>query len=218
MSQFTDILSGDDGVYSLTGRPDLVSESKLAVRQATLAAHRCDFFRKDLVEQLITPGLGNPQSNYSLDLSSFFLRWRAFAYIRPYNSVTQSVSNIMIGPNQFIAPDSILDPYNVEWANVAYVAGNNVNIKLEAAYDSFLTGHYVNPVLLPEGNYNSWIAAEQPAVIVLDASMRVLSAIGYDSAAAQLKELLYGKGGDAHNVVGGEYMLLKQNALEAGGR
>jgi hypothetical protein len=32
-------------VYELTGRPDLVAETTLAVKNATLKAHHLDFFR-----------------------------------------------------------------------------------------------------------------------------------------------------------------------------
>lgn len=215
MSLFDDMLSGSDGVYTITNRSDLVAESKLAIRQATLAAHRSDYFPRDLIELLITPGSA---SIFQLDIPSYFANWRAFKYLRPYDTVGASLSGILIGAAEFLAPDAILDEYLAEKVNVAYVAGNNLNVRLEAAYDALVVGYYANPVLSPEASYESWIAREQPAVVVLDAAARVLTAIGYEEAAARLKIMLYGVGGSAANPTGGEYLLLKQSALEGVGR
>ena len=39
-------------VYSLTTRPDLVAESTVAVRKATLKAHLSDYFFRDLTTQI----------------------------------------------------------------------------------------------------------------------------------------------------------------------
>lgn len=216
MSLFTDLL---EQVTTITNRPDLDLDTRLALRQATLAAHRCDKFHRDIRELALTVGLpSDGTANYQLDIPSYFPNWRAFAYIRPYNSITGSTSRIVIGPDQFIAPDGILDPYSDERVNIAYVAGSNVNIKLEAAYDSFLVGYYQNPILTPDDSYASWIAEEQPSLVVLDASRKILESIGYEDAAARLKVMLFGPNGDYHNVIGGEYGILKASSLEAGGR
>jgi len=36
-----------DDVYILTNRPELVAETRLAVKKATLKLHQLDFFAKD---------------------------------------------------------------------------------------------------------------------------------------------------------------------------
>lgn len=216
MSLFTDLLSGSDSVYTLTNRPDLVAESKLAIRQATLAAHRCEKFRKDIAEIYLPL---TSSSSFQLDIPSYFPRWRQFAYIRPYNSVSQSPADFVLGGNEEVAPDGIIDEYGTVKTNVWYVAGTNLNIRLGAAYDSFLIGYYSNPLLLPEDSYESWIAREHPSVIVIDAARRVLESIGYQEAAARLAILLYGPPpGNAKNPTGGEYGLLITSNLEAFGR
>ena len=51
MTVFSDLLSD---VYAVTNRPDLVADTKLAVRTATLKAHRSDFYPKDLFETGLT--------------------------------------------------------------------------------------------------------------------------------------------------------------------
>lgn len=216
MSLFTDIVAD---VYTITSRSDLVVDTALAVRQATLAAHRSDKYIRDIQEGFLP--IGKPtdgSANYQIDIPSYFPNWRAFAYLRPYDSVTQSKSRIVLGPDSFIASDGILDPYSDDKVNVAYVAGSNLNVLLEAAYDSFLYGYYKNPTLSPDDNYESWIAREQPAIITIDAARKILESVGYEDAAKRLKDILFGVGGDYHNVVGGEYGILKASSLEAGGR
>src|SRR5689334_18190626 len=115
MSQFSDIVND---VYTITNRSDLVAETALAVRQATLAAHRSDFYRKDILDSLI--GFTSA-SVLQIDIPSTFPNWRAFAYIRPYDTVSQSPSSIIIARDSFLKPDAILDEYLTEKTNVAYV-------------------------------------------------------------------------------------------------
>jgi hypothetical protein len=213
MSLFSDIV---DQVYTVTNRLDLVAETALAVRQATLAAHRSEMFVRDLQELLVGPLTA--ASVFQLDIATYFPNWRAFAYLRPYTFASASPSGIIIGPNEFIAPDGIFDEYLAEKTNVAYVAGSNINIRLEGNYDSFICGYYQNVVTLPVASYDSWIARDASDIIVIDAAYRVLQSIGWDEAAARLKVLLFGPNGDYHNVVGGLYATLKTSFLIGAGR
>lgn len=217
MSLFSDILAGADGVYTVTNRPDLVVETKLAIRQATLAAHRCEKWKKDM-DEIFLPLTS--ASSFQLDTSVYLPSFKQIAYIRPYDSVSQSPANFILAGENEVAPDAIFDEYGAEKVNTWYIAGTSLNIRLQAAYNSFLIGYYKNPVLLPEGAYESWIAREQPAVIVIDAARRVLEMIGYQEAAARLKIMLFGEmpGSSASNPSGGEYMLLKQSNVEGFGR
>jgi len=213
MSLFSDIVSGSEGVYTLTNRPDLVAETALAVRQATLAAHRSDYFRRDIQELLISPGSANL---FQLSISSLFANWRNFAYIRPYDSVGAAPASFFL---ESMKPDAILDDYLIEKTNVYYVAGDNLNIRLGANYDSFLVGYYSNPVLTPDASYESWIARQQPALIVIDAAKRIFETIGYIEAANKLSVLLYGPPpGTAQMPTGGEYLSLKMSEVEDQGR
>lgn len=217
MALFDDLVSGSDGVYTITNRPDLVAETKLAVRQATLAAHRSELYPRDRKEVALPL---TSSMLFQLDIPSYFPNWRKFDWIRPYTVLTGSPSPILITDNEFLTPGAVLDEYLVEKVNVAYVAGTNLNVKLQTAYDGLLVGYYQNPVLSPEASYESWIAREHPAVIVLDAAMRVLDAIGYNDAARRLEVLLLGStaGSTRAFPLGGEYLLLKQSALESAGR
>lgn len=205
MSQFSDLVAD---VYTITNRPDLVAETALAVRQATRAAHRSDYYPKDLVETLVV--LGSAQSLVQLDMTQF-ARWRSFRYIRPYDTTSQSAAKFFL---ENLAADAIFDEYLNEKVNVYYVGGTNCNIKLGAAYSGFLVGYYADPLLVPDAAFNSWVVNDQPALIVIDAAQRLLASIGYDEAAQRLRALVYGPNGSPLNVTGGEYAILKTNALE----
>jgi len=69
-------------VYILTNRPDLVAETELAVKKATLKLHHVDFFKKDLFETGIT---WNPVAYIqSLEYKNIHPRWRKLDYLRKY--------------------------------------------------------------------------------------------------------------------------------------
>jgi hypothetical protein len=206
MSLFTDTV---DQVYTLTNRPDLVGETALAVRQATLSAHRSDYYPRDLTELSIAV---TPLAIFQLDIPTYFPNWRNFSYIRPYDLATLSASSFLLSP---LAPDAIFDEYLVEKVNVYYVGGNNLNIKLAAASGGFLVGYYRNPVLTPDASYESWVAREHPAIIILDAAIKVFGMIGYEEAAGRLRRLLYEPGLDG---APSEFNRFRGAALEYNGR
>lgn len=209
MSLFSDTVAD---VYTVTNRADLVAETALAVRQATLSMHRSDFYKRDMAEIQLTL---TPSSIFQLDIPTYFPQWRNFAYIRPFDTTSMSFSSIMIAGDSFLKPDAIFDEYLIEKKNVAYVAGTNLNIKLEADYGGFAVGYYKNPILTPEASYDSWIATDHSAVIILDASIRVLGMIGYEEAAARLRRLLYDPGPEG---APSEFNRFRAAALEDMGR
>jgi hypothetical protein len=206
MSLFSDTV---DKVYTFTNRSDLVAETALAVRQATLSAHRSDFYPRDLTEIQLTL---TPDSIFQLDIPTYFPSWRNFAYIRPYDTTSQTPAPFLLS---FLAPDAIFDEYLVEKVNVAYVAGTNLNIKLQGDYGGFLVGYYKNPVLSPDSSYDSWIASDHDAIIVLDAAIKIFGMIGYEEAAARLRRLLYDPGPEG---APSEFNRFRAAALEAAGR
>ena len=48
-------------VYTITNRPDLFTETKLAVKAATLKMHQSDYYYRDLLEQ----GIAFDTSDYT---------------------------------------------------------------------------------------------------------------------------------------------------------
>ena len=177
-------------VYILTVRPDLVGETTLAIQQATLQLHRQDYYSKDLFET----GISFPTSDYtqSLNYRQLIPTWRALKYLRKYQT-DQSYSQWPIwdlpltplpAPGyeiKVIEIEKVLDDYKQERYDVAYLAGEVIQIKSSTQEQYYLLGCYVNPVITPDVNYNSWIALDHPYAIVYKAASIVAGIIGNDA-------------------------------------
>lgn len=193
MATFTELLSD---VYVLTNRPDLVAETKLAVKAATLKAHQSDFYPKDLFEVAIEwPA---PAYIQSLEYRTLIPRWRAFKYLRKYQDGV---------PGTFISlltPEQTLDRYNVNREDVCYLAGEVIEIRSSTQDTHHILGCYINPIL-DEGTFTSWIAVDHPYAIVYEAARSVYKAIGWDEQAQSMRQ-----------EVAEQYMLLKQEVVGYG--
>jgi hypothetical protein len=167
-------------VYILTNRPDLVEESKLAIRAATLRAHGCDFFPKDLYETGIT--WSTPAYIQSLEYRTLIPRWRAFKYLRKYDAT----SELPMGFFDYIPPELVLDSYHIQRENVCYLAGESLEIRSDTQDSYMLLGCYIHPIIV-EGSYSSWIALDNPYAIIFQAAAKVLNAIGFDEQAQRFE-------------------------------
>lgn len=187
----TSLASLTADVISLTNRPDLVGETSLAIRAATLKAHHSDYFYKDLFETGIQFDFSLAQQ--SLEYKTVIPRWRAAAYLRPYDaSVSPGVPKKEL---TLITPDNIFDSYAVTKEDVFYVAGLELQIRTLAAWQYFLLGCYVNPDVTATG-YNSWIADEHPFAIVYEAAAIVFKSIGYDEMNAAYRQMVMDEYGE----------------------
>ena len=194
---FTELL---DEVYDLTNRPDLVSVTKLAVRAATLKAHKTDFYSRDIHE--VGVEFSSSEFIQSLDLPSFISNYRAMKYIRRMDDVAATAaSDAEGGFIEIITPDEVLDAYGVNRTDIAYVAGRMLAIRSSVEFNTMMLGCYVLPIVR-EGAYSSWVADLYPSAIVTEASRRVFKTIGQDDQSATYKDLVIE-----------EYILLKMSAL-----
>lgn len=190
-------------VYTLTNRPDLVGETALAVRNATLKAHNSDFFYKDLFETGVV--FDYSQAQQSLEYKTLIPRWRALKYVRKFLGGDTPDTGC---PGEFlevVTPDALLDGYNINKNNVCYVAGVELQIRSSEAQQYFLVGCYAYPDVTTD-NYDSWIAQEQPMAIVYEAAATVFKTIGYDEQNAVYRDL-----------VATEYQQLKITNIQAVG-
>lgn len=174
-------------VYTLTNRPDMVQQTKLALRAATLKMHSVDFFNNDI----FTTKVVFPDTNYVQQLdTSMFQRYRAAAFARLWDdSLSAAQLNIFalsaqqMQDNQynyffkFISPEEIFDNYRTLRYNVAYAAGNVVNFRARVGFNCLMYGFYALPDVA-EGSYSSWIADKQPYAIIYDATSRILQTVG----------------------------------------
>jgi len=178
MASFTDLLSD---VYTLTNRPDLVNETKLAVKAATLKAHQSDFYYKDLYET----GVSFSSAAYvqGLEYRTILPRFRSLKYIRK-TDVTGTPGKFL----SVVTPAMVLDVYGSQREDICYAAGELIQIKSSTELQYILFGCYLNPDVA-ESTYSSWVAIDHPYYIVYEAAITIYKAIGQDEQAAVYKKL-----------------------------
>lgn len=160
-----------NNVYTLTNRNDLVNETLLAVQQATLLAHRAEYYPRDLYE---TP-IKFSSADYLQQMErSTISNFRKIKYLRKYDSVNDA-------PGMFLEPvelESVFDKkYMRDKTDIFYLAGAAYQIKSSTAEQYFLLGAYVYPDVTATG-YSSWIGEEYPFLVVYTAAANVCGIIG----------------------------------------
>jgi len=173
VATFTELVTD---VTTLTNRPDLLAETKLAVKAATLKLHQSDYFYKDLYET----GISFSESAFAqqLEYRTLLPKFRALKYLRKVDA-SGNVGDFF----QVLTPSEILDVYGHERINVCYAAGELIQIKSSTSIQYALLGCYLNPDITETG-FNSWIALDHEYAIVYEAAVTVFKTIGYDEQSA----------------------------------
>ena len=158
-------------VYDLTKRPDLVAETAIGVKTATLQLHSSDFYSKDLYET----GISFTTSDYlqTLDYKLLLPRWRQIKYLRKYDAVGLTAGK-KLDP---IVIEKVLDGYKIERTDVFYLAGSVYQIKCSTQEQYFLLGAYLFPDVNPT-TFTSWIADEYPYAVAFKAASIALKMVG----------------------------------------
>lgn len=186
-------------VYGITNRPDLVSETKSAIKAATLKMHQIEYWDRDLFEtgaQFI-----GPEFIQNFYFSNLIPRWRAVKYFRKVDPI----SYVPMGEFNIITPDSALDAYGFEREEVAYLAGNYFQLRSRVKFQYIILGCYLNPDVTDAG-YSSWIAQLHPYAIIFEACRVVFKNIGLDA-----EEVAY------RNLVAEQVVALTTSNLQAKG-
>ena len=172
-------------VMSLTNRPDLIAETNLAVRAATLKAHQYDDWIKDLFEG----SLAFSTSDYyqTLDYKTVVPLWRKPRYFRKYDySVPPGTPGDFF---TYIVPEKVIDEFGAGRLDIFYVAGSALQIRSSTLFQYALFGCYVNPDVT-EAAYSSWIADDHPFAIVYEAAAVIFKTIGFDEQAVMFREMV----------------------------
>ena len=180
MATFAELVAD---VYTLTNRPDLVAETALAVKAATLKMHQTDFYPKDLTETGIA--WASPDYYQSLEYRTLFPRWRAYKFLRKYDA-SASLPGEMFS---LLTPEQIFDSYGVEKTDICYLAGEMIEIKSSTIDTNMLIGYYQNPIVAETG-FNSWVALDHPYAIVYEAARMVFKQVGFDEQASQMNQIV----------------------------
>lgn len=191
-------------VYTETNRPDYVDETLQAIFASTIKMHGLEFFYKDIVPAQII--FDNPGYIQTLD-TTVLPFYRAMAYLRkdapaiyanyelnptPMPPLFQDPTGMLISSGvarkiiRPIAPDDILDEFDVEKTDVMYQAGRVVMIRSSTSLQYCLGAWYAWPncdVANKGAAYSSWIAEENPYAIVFDAASAILQKTGMTDAA-----------------------------------
>jgi hypothetical protein len=157
-------------VFTITGRPDLLAETQLAVRRATLFLHGFDTWFRDFNEKRID--FAASSYTFSISLRDNFTNFRKFRYIKPFDPATGIPTADIIHCNA----DDLWDEFKRAKKDIYYIAGDNVNIRTSCAQTNFIAGYYQLPNV--QDAYYSWIADIYPYAIVEDAAGRILQMIG----------------------------------------
>lgn len=163
-------------VYSLTNRPDMVNETNLAIRSATLKAHQREFYFRDLFESGIQ--FSSAEFIQSFEPKTVFPLFRSIKYLRKYDSIGQTPGILL----NRITPDQVFDDYGIDYVNVYYSAGAEIQIKMNTQEQFMLFGGYSNPNVTID-MYSSWIADDYPFAIIYSAVAQVFKMLGSDTQA-----------------------------------
>ena len=170
-SDLYDAMTAD--VITLTNRPDLVAETALAVRTATLSIHTRAAFPRDVQTELVK--LTNSVYLVALDAQVLLPRLRGLSTVRACDVSYVPLEQPRI---EIVELGDIYDPeYHTLKNNIAYLAGTAVNIRCSVPSYGFLI-EYLGLPLMRREQYNSWIAQLAPESIVYMAAATVLSTNG----------------------------------------
>lgn len=174
MSDFTAM---QNLVYSITNRPDLISQTTRAIKKATLKFHQADFWPRDLIElpsQAVTPV--SSDYRYALDITAApFIRFRALEYAR----VPSTDPTLKLRTFDRLNASDILDSYGIEKSDYWYLAGNTISIRSYTALTNVALGYYQFPDT-NELTYTSWIADTFPDAIAEEAASAIFKQTGKD--------------------------------------
>ena len=194
-----------DDVYVLTNRPDLVNETRVALRKAIMKVHGADTFKRDLVIQRLQmslfPALDPNQHRWTIPLSEFprFRRPKALHYPLDRNfpilppAPLIDWGGITTRTREFteVASDNLFDSYRSEVLNYFFIAGSTLNIKATFGVD-YLDLHYYQYPLVPSNTSDqvlSWICDQFPDCVIEEAAGTVFKMIGKDEEHARYQTL-----------------------------
>lgn len=179
MATFAELVAD---VKLITNRPDLDSETKHAVKIATLKAHHSDFYPKDLYETAIQ---WNPVSFFqSLEYRTLVPRWRAFKFLRKYDPTSDDGAGTFFN---MLLPEQTTDGYGIARDNICYLAGESIEVRSSTEDEYMILGCYIHPDIT-EATYSSWIALDHPFAIEYEAASKIFKMTGYDEQAAAMQK------------------------------
>jgi len=195
MTSFQDLI---DSTIILTKRPDLVSETTLALKKAIIKEHSAIDYPRDLAtvtHELVQPDPNNYRYSITLEdleVSATLSKIKHVSEVIQQTDVQHSFSGYW-GSLIFteIAPDDLFNNYNREKAAYYYRAGNTINIVAPRLVENIGIQYYAFPDLSDTDVYSDWLADLYDYVLYTHAAAEVFRLIGKtDEYRAQLAAVL----------------------------
>lgn len=182
-------------VSSMTARPDLVSELRVAIGSAIRKFHSADTFQADLA--IVEINLANyPTDSFSWSLdtkSQVFTRFRKLyhAATLPRLSTFQSGSmpsmrdDYSASPVEIpiVSPADLLDHDGYPRKNFIYLAGSSLFLRLTDARSVVQLQYFQLPNIVATGSaltIDSWIVDQMPEAVATEAAGTIFKMIGKD--------------------------------------
>ena len=169
-----------EDIIVLTNRPDLADETALALRTATRSAHLTDAYPRDCKTSVIQLPLQDFVTQ--LDLPTLLPRCRGLSRVQV---LAADGSPLLFSPEhqlEVIELSDIYNDYGQLRSNVAYIAGDKLNVRtLTPGY-----GFNIQWFQLPDtrrASYDSWIAQLYPDLLIYWAASVVLDTNGNEDKA-----------------------------------
>lgn len=190
-----------DLTNSISGRPDLVNETRVAITKAVRKFHLADTWDRDLASATLDLSLyATTDYKWAIDLTGPFMpRFRRLHYARPKLKNTISGGDSQFLPAlpdtaffgglrdiPILTPKNITDTYDLEFPAYAYVAGNQIILKYPLASALIAFGYHQLPDITVSTSgvvIESWIADAMPEAIACEAGAEVLNIAGKDGEA-----------------------------------
>ena len=172
-------------VMTITNRKSLVDMTTLAVQAATLKAHKHDDYVKDRAEYSLSFSAADYYQ--TLDVKTVVPLWRKPWYLRKYDYTTSPGT-----PGKFfkfLEPSQTVDQYGVNQEDIAYISGSSIQIRSSTSFQYMLAGCYLNPSVVADTTYASWIADEHPFAIIYEAAAIIFKSTGYDEQAVMFRDM-----------------------------
>jgi hypothetical protein len=188
MTTFAELASS---VYAVTNRPDLVTQTQLAIQKATLKEHSAIDYPRDLAVSAAI-ALDNTAGNWRYDLSLTTLALASkLRKIRTIREVLATVPNVFYsftgywGEIDFTekASDNLFDNYGLEKYNYYIRQGDILTLVAYRQVDNVGIEYYKRPIIAADLTYASWIADDFPYVIYEAAAADIFKLIGKDTEA-----------------------------------
>lgn len=198
-----DSLAAD--VYTLTNRPDLVAETRVALRKAIIKFHSAETFKRDLETHRLQMStfipLAADQFRWAIPLSTFtrFRRPKELKYPLDLGIPAQIPAPLRDYHTGFefsrkfeeLAPDNLFDSYRSEKQNYFFISGSTLTIRSAYGVDYLDFTYYQYPLVpsVSSDAITSWIVDQYMDAVIEEAAGTVFKMIGKDDEYARYQTL-----------------------------